>query len=255
MRRYLKLTGPDRSTFGVPPLPGYEPEQALSSADGIDYSSEWVYHGIPSDSQGDLGACVGYAWANWYESMLRKYVGRDVLAAGEQIDGEAIWREGRRTFYPDEPVEAGGMLLEHGFCAALDMEILPPGSELVKLKSNSITAIGYALKRNPLVIAQATHGNWQLPNNENGLIANRRGDVYAGHALMLIGITKQAGVPFVLVQNSWGIDWAWHGIGMMSEPHYQGNTMDAPHFAVLPPGWELHQGWRSYIKRRPETAV
>jgi hypothetical protein len=220
----------------------------------IAYNAEWIYHSVPSDSQGDLGACVGYAWANWMEAMLRKHLGRDVLSPGEQIDGEAIWREGRRRFYPREREEDGGLLLEHGFEAALSMGILPKGSTLVRLRRNDPVALASAIRGNPLVIAQALHEHWNFPRKDNGFILRAKGDRFSGHAIVLSGITKQRGQPFYVITNSWGTTWGWHGLCLLSESHYRLNTLAMPAYAVLPDGWTAHEGWRRWVKMRPETA-
>ena len=228
--------------------------QASDATRPIRYGTEWIYHSVPSDSQGDTSACVGYAWAGWMESMIRKHVGRDALAPGEQIDGEAIWRAGREMFYPRDRVEAGGLLLEHGFEAAVALGILPRGSVLVRCRSNDAVALSLVMRGNPLVIAQALHDGWNFPNAESGFIRRATGDRLAGHAILLSGVTKQRGDPFYYISNSWGTGWGWHGLCMISEPHYRINTLAMPAYAVMPDGWTEHGGWRRWTKLRPETA-
>lgn len=220
----------------------------------VAYNTEWLYHILPSDSQGDLGACVGYAWATWFEAMLRKHVGRGVFSPGEQIDGEAIWRKGRRMFWANEPEEDGGLLLEHGFEAALALGILPPGSKLARCRRIDVAALSQNLMECPLVIAAALHDGWNFPQPESGFIRRMKGDPWQGHAIVLGGLTHQRGEPFYMIPNSWGTGWGWNGIAMLSEPHFRLNNLAMPAYAVLPTGWTGHEGWRRWIKQRPETA-
>jgi len=240
--------------FGLIPDTGNAPlATPVRTASAIAYNAEWIYHSVPSDSQGDLGACVGYAWANWLEAMLRKHLGRDVLRPGEQIDGEAIWREGRRMFFPRERVEDGGLLLEHGFEAAVKLGVLPAGSQLVRVRRNDPGALSQVLRGNPLVIAQALHDGWNFARKDNGFIPRQKGEPWMGHAILMSGITRQRGEPFYYISNSWGTAWAWNGVCLMSEPHYRLNTLAMPAYAVLPDGWIGHDGWKRWVKMRPET--
>lgn len=240
--------------YGLIADPNNPPATLANSHGTIRYGTEWVYHSLPSDSQGDLGACVGYAWANWLECMIRRHIGREALKPGQQIDGEAIWRKGRQMFYPRERIEAGGLLLDHGYEAMLAMGLLPKGSMLVRVNRNDAVALSLVLRGNPLVIAQALHRGWNYPNKESGFIPREKGNPWEGHAVLLTGCTKQRGDPFYLVSNSWGTGWGWQGLCMLSEPHYRINTLAMPAYAVMPDGWTEHDGWRRWTKMRPETA-
>lgn len=224
-----------------------------AKAGPVHYTTEWLYHALPSDSQGDLGACVGYAWACWLEAMIRKHIGRHAIASGWQIDGEAIWRTGREMFYRGERVEDGGLLLEHGHEAMLAMGILPKGSQLMRMRRNDVSALSLVLRGNPLVIAQALHKHWNWPRKESGLISRGKGNSWEGHAICLTGLTKQSLTDYYYICNSWGTDWAWQGICMMSESHYRLNTLAMPAYSLLPDGWTEDLGWTRHLKYRPET--
>lgn len=242
--------------WGVkPPMAGGVPP-AMRSDDGrIKYTSEWIYHSIPVDSQGGTNACVGYTTANWVEAMLRKTYGRDILAPGEQIDGEGIWRRGRQMFWPNETVESGGLWLRQGFQAAIELGILPPGTTITEPSVNNFEHMSRHLETSPVAIAQATHQGWEMPRKDNGFIERKKGDPYQGHAILCVGLTMQAGKPFLVLQNSWGLDWGWHGLGILSESHYQLNALSTFCTAKLPPSWPQWDGWREHVKHRPETAV
>jgi C1A family cysteine protease len=250
-RKYLRKT----TRYGVLPSPEGKPPvlSRLAEAD-VSHTVEWAYHSIPVDSQGGTNACVGYSTANWLEAMLRKHLGRDVLKPTEQIDGELIWRTGREMFFPDEPVEDSGLWLHHGFKAAIALGLLPPGTIVQEVRQNRLDVLSQRLKEAPLVMAQATHQQWNNPKRESGFIKKAKGDVYAGHAVLMVGITQQAGKNFVLLQNSWGLDWGWHGLGLLSEAHYYLNNMAPCCTAKLPEGWQSYDGWRKYVHIRPETA-
>lgn len=239
--------------YGLVADPHNPPATLASEAGPIRYGVEWLYHALPSDSQGDLGACVGYAWATWMEAMIRKHVGRHAIAPGWQIDGEAIWRTGREMFYRGERVEDGGLLLEHGHEAMLAMGILPRGSQLMRMRRNDPTAISLVLRGNPLVIAQALHRGWNFPEKESGFIRRDKGNAWEGHAICLAGVTKQRGEPFYYIANSWGTSWGWNGLCLLSEPHYRLNTLAMPAYSILPDGWSEDRGWTKWLKYRPET--
>jgi hypothetical protein len=242
--------------YGLPPgRAPYMPPAEASESRKIRYSSEWLMHSIPVDSQGDTNACVGYTTANWIEAMLRKTHGRDVLKPGQQIDGEAIWRRGREMFWPKESVESGGLWLWQGFEAAIDMGVLPPATATKEIKSLKFEVLSEEMAKYPLAMAQATHNGWNFPQRESGFIKRMKGDPAAGHAVLMVAMLKQGGKPYAMLQNSWGLDWGWHGCGILSESHWQLNALTVCCTAELPPMWRAWGGWRRFIKDRPETAT
>lgn len=218
-----------------------------SMPDRIQYTTEWIYHSIPATSQGDTNACVGFTVANWIEAMLRKDLGRDILKRNQQIDGVKIWETGRKMFFPNEPVADGGLWLDHGFRAAIAMGLLPDDSIVQEVNLNNFDSISRFLADTPLAMAQATHSQWNHADSDSGFIRKRKGDPYAGHAILMVGMTKQKGVPYAIFQNSWGLDWGWHGLGLLSEAHYLQNTLSNCYTALLHPDWHRSSTWRDYV--------
>lgn len=209
----------------------------------------WFNHCLPATNQNGP-SCVGQAWANWLELMLRCYVGRGVLAPGEQIDGEAIWRRGRELFWGGTLDD--GLYLSHGFHAMLDLGILPPGTELVQV-AQDWRSIGRALLHTPLVQGHVVHEGWLHPDPRNGCLDHAPAPVGngAGHATLCVGRLVKDGQRYRAGQNSWGTSWGWHGLFVLTdEEDAEGRMNDGPYTAVLPDDWTSYPGWRKAVTRQ-----
>lgn len=222
-------------------------ESAGASDDGPPPST-WLPHAVPAENQnGD--SCVGHAWANWIELMLRRHCGRQVLAEGEQIDGDAIWKYGRQRFWHGDL--HGGLYLDQGFWACKELGLLPPGAELVQCLRGWRDQ-GVALEIAPLIVGHAVHDGWWKPDPKSGCLDHA--PVAAGrngyHATCRIGRLIQGDTHFYQGLNSWGSDWGWHGTFLMTESEdAEGRMSDGPYSAALPQGWESWEGWRAAIIR------
>lgn len=206
----------------------------------------WQNWAVPTINQNGP-SCCGQAWANWMEMMVRRYIGMDALKEGEEIDGYAIWKRAREMFYNGSL--AGGLSLNEGFEAMLDMGILPPGSMLVDIAPLT-DAICLALQETPLVQGHIVHSGWYDPNPENGCIdhTGHPGPGDGGHATCLIGHTIQKGRIYFVSQNSWGKDYGMAGYFTMSEDEwFEGYIGQGPCTASMPDGWEKWDGWRKFV--------
>lgn len=194
-------------------------------------------------------SCVGQAWANWMECMLRRYVGKAALAPGEQLDGWAIWKKGREMFWNGSL--DGGLYLAQGFAAAVELGILPCAARLARVSPHAAD-LAAALADTPLVQGHLVHEGWYRPLPLNGCLdhAPAPTDAAGGHATLLAGVLRQRGGLYWPFLNSWGADWGWNGLGLMSTEEWQeGWIGDGPVTAILPRGWETHRGWREHIVR------
>lgn len=183
--------------------------------------------------------------------MLRRYVGRDVLAPGEQLDGDAIWRKGRQLYWADEDGNVSydhGLLLDQGFKAAIELGILPPETR-VKRCIGGWARIADQLTHAPLVQAHNVHRGWFKADPSNGQIDEgyEALDGEGGHATMLVELLEQGGTYYALSQNSWGESYGYGGYYLMSTEHWVEIQLDDPMFASLPSGWEAWDGWRKYV--------
>lgn len=209
--------------------------------------SAWTRHAIPTYSQ-TYPACVGHATANWIEMMLRKHVGRDVFKKGQQIDGDAIWRKGRQMFYPREKVEAGGLLMDHGFRAAIELGILPPDSGVVCVRLD-VGMISRMLRTEPVLQGTAVHRGWETPDPKNGQIPFKLPDPQAGHATVIVGVLEQDGDSYILFQNSWGAQWGMGGFGLMRADQWEQCLLGPVCVCKLPDDWVAWQGWKDFVIR------
>lgn len=221
---------------------------ALRSAGELPEAVGWQDYAVPTINQHGP-SCCGQAWANWMEMMLRRGIGRDALKEGEQLDGYAIWKRGRELFNGGDL--EGGLYLDQGFYAMLDLGIVPPESVLVEIDPD-VLAITARLQLTPMVQGHIVAKGWYDPNPENGgldeSIPPRPGD--GGHATCLMGFTPQDTQPFIVSQNSWGDDYGLHGYFTMSWNYWMRCYLGSgPCSADLPEGWKSWDGWRKYVTR------
>jgi hypothetical protein len=218
--------------------------QASASDDAPLYS--WLDYALPTYNQAGP-SCVGQAWANWLELMLRRYVSRTVLKPGEQLSGEQIWKRGRELYHGGDL--RGGLKIPQGFVALRDLGFIPPDSRLIEIAPDW-SSVGAALYATPLVQGHHVHAGWQTPAPQSGCLdhqpAPTRADGY--HATLRIGRLVQDRTRFYLSQNSWGPSWGWHGCFLMTEAEDQeGRMQDGPYTIALPAGWEAWQGWKGAL--------
>jgi hypothetical protein len=182
------------------------PRQSRPTARGRAMRSRLTARPIPS--------CVGHATANWFEMMLRRHVGRDVLKPGEQLDGDAIWRKARALFYP--PREGGVGWAIDGPRVPGRPRARPPCPRVRGLCAvhMDVGMISRMLRTEPVLQGTAVHAGWQHPSPESGQIPFKMPDPKAGHATCIVGVLEQDGEPYVLFQNSWGANpGAWAATG------------------------------------------
>jgi Papain family cysteine protease len=211
----------------------------------------WYDYSVPTINQ--LGpSCCGQAWANWMEMMLRRYVGKDCLQPGEEIDGRAIWAKGRELFYGG--AQTGGLYLGQGFAAMIALGMIPPKSQLLDVDP-SIDAMAAQLQKTPMVQGHVVCEGWYHPNPENGCLdhSTRPGPGDGGHATCLMGLSVKNNTVFWVAQNSWGTDYGWKGYFLMTDSMWKtGYLGEGPCTAALPDGWEQFDGWKQYVTRNAQ---
>lgn len=227
---------------GIKPSPCRRP--ATLGATPVQPYSAWAKVAIPTYSQ-RYDDCDGHATANWVEMMLRRHVGRSVFADGEQINGEAIWRHARKMFFPNEPVEGGGLYLEHGFLAAIDMGILPPDSGVTTVHLD-IGMVSRMLRTEPVLQGNAVHNGWSRAKS-NGQIPLDLPNPKAGHATVIVGVLKQGDHYYVMFQNSWGATWGYGGFGLLRDDQWEQCLLGPVAVCKLPDNWTEWKGWMDYV--------
>lgn len=249
-----------RTPFHIQPLSQWtgclarrDRSKRLASAAQVDPAAlterSWFAHVLPAINQHGP-SCCGQAWANCVEAILRGYLGAKIIPTGYQLDGYAIWKRGREKFYGNLD---GGLYLEQGFAAALDLGILPPGTKLLAFPDTP-RAVSDRLRVTPLVQGHRVHTGWESPDPENGCIDHqppqRRNE--GGHATLRIGLLCRYNLVFYPFLNSWG-DWGWKGCGMMTSGHSEETALDNDVYAPgLPDDWQAYDGWKRYLTRTPQ---
>jgi hypothetical protein len=232
-------------------VPSRGPRQLCNFHAPIVRAFEWYDFAVPTYNQ-EYPSCVGHATANWIELMLRRFVGKDVLAAGEQVDGDAIWRRGREMFW--NGTLDGGLLMDQGFAAAIDLGILPAKSQVLKVAAN-LGVVSQQLAKTPVLQGTAVHRGWSDPDPESGEISFDLPNPNAGHATCIVALVDQKGGNQIgsAFQNSWGKDWGRFGYGILREDQWLQCLLDDPVTCLLPDGWTSFDGWRRFVIQRPET--
>ena len=233
-----------RIPAAYPPLPasGLMPDAAPSAID-------WTRLCVPADDQREEPSCVGRAWAGWMEAMLRRYLGPKTIPHRMQLDARAIWIRGRDLFWGGD--RNGGLHLDEGAKAAIDIGVLPAGTRLVRI-DQSWGAAGEALAFTPLVQAHELGPGWHRPQRENGCIDHSLppdGGRHGYHATLLAERTVTREGKFLALQNSWGSAWGFYGFGVMSASLWETSLIPSGLWsAILPPDWQrTHTRWKRHL--------
>lgn len=201
-----------------------------------------------ADDQGREPSCVGRAWAGWMEAMLCRYAGEGTFKySHRQIDASSIWRKGREMFHGG--ALSGGLHLHEGGQAAIALGILPPGTELVQL-TGGWNAVGEALALTPVIQAHGVGAGWYRPDKVSGCIDHTAASDpgrYGYHATLLCE-RLQDDHRWLMLQNSWGASWGYHGFGILREDVWRESLIPSGLWtARLPDDWLNHRGWEAFL--------
>jgi cathepsin B len=89
------------------------------------------------------------------------------------------------------------------------------GSAIVRTKAKAIYPVPYAimqtelLANGPYEVAFTVYEDFM--NYVSGVYRHLSGSVLGGHAVMVIGWGVEGGLPYWLIQNSWGTGWGIQG--------------------------------------------
>jgi hypothetical protein len=167
---------------------------------GADVS--WLPRCRVGDDQGESSACVLFSFASWSE-----------IVHGHEIpDTACIWLW-RQTLQGLGRV-GGGMSFQEGFEAAKGAGWLPGCRGLQSV--GNLTA----LPVQPVLAGYSVTGAFDQPNLAGCLDHSANGAARGSHAVVIVAHGQlhdvEAG-PWVYIENSWGREWGWKGIGVMAE--------------------------------------
>ena len=212
---------------------------------------KWFTATIPTNSQEQTPACESYSTSNVIEMLARYYGADDAIPVGYQIDPTPLFTYARHKVAPTEDINADGLPLGASLQCAVEMGILPPSTEVIKIGMD-IGEIHAQLLTAPLVMGVMVTQQWSNPNPANGYINNNglsdTGE--GGHAIALMGVRSQMHtddygkdiqVWYLNFQNSWVIDdktqWGWNGYGMISQANFNFNALDNPRSVKITDAW------------------
>jgi len=207
--------------------------------------STWFGYMLPTFNQkGD--SCVGHAWANWIEAMVRRYIHPRAIPEGEQIDGRAIWKEGRRLFWGNKL--NGGLHISQGFEAAVSLGWIPEGSDLVRI-AQDWNSVNRALLDAPLVQGHFITPGWFDVSTESGCINHEASRKHkGGHATLLCATLEQDDdqgelTKWRVLLNSWGSGRGRYGYFTLKEEYWLETAIDdGPYMAEI----EEIEAWTSW---------
>lgn len=167
---------------------------------GADVS--WLRRCRVGDDQGQDGACVMFAFANWAEIMR----GVDISDKETLLQYQRTLKRVGRT--------SGGLTPQEGFVGAKEAGWLPDAKGIRPVRDFA------AMHEQPLL------GSYRVTPafdsvNKAGCLNHRASDKSRGlHFMCTVAygeITGVKGGPYVYVENSWGEEWGYKGFGLMME--------------------------------------
>jgi hypothetical protein len=225
----------------------------------------WYRYCLPALNQKGP-SCVGQAWANWLECMVRRYVpvNRQKSLVGEflgtytsrwQIDGDRLWKQARKLFYSGDMTD--GLALDEGAKALLRLGWIPGYADLVEVDPDW-ESIGVSLANTPLVQAHQVHQGWFEVDPHSGCINHlpnpQKTDGY--HATLMIGRAMQREIQFRVSMNSWGFEWGNKGYFVMTDREDQDGAVGCPlTFSISPSKFATWEGWALGLRRADEESV
>lgn len=233
--------------FGLIPDNSYE--LALLSPVGLAgdrlFNTKRHYNLLPSHSQGSLPSCAGHAFSNLIEDMIITTHGKSVFARGQQIDGDAIWRYGIKSFQNNNKLS--GLTLNQAFLSTIGLGIIPPFAEF-RVLPRDLSRCVEVLDNTSVVIGHWVTDNWDWASRKTGYIKTSKVEKRYGHAVLLYGVANQNNEPYPMFLNSWGQNWGFKSVGMMSLGLWQASICSAPGYIEIDPKiWKNWRGWEKFI--------
>lgn len=169
--------------------------------DGPDIS--WLPKCRVGDDQRREGACAIFAMANWSEVMHSHSISDNECL---ELYASTLKKLSRRT--------TSGLTFAEAFAAARDAGWLPGSRAMARVRDLS------RLAEQPIVAGYDITGAWDYVSSQGCLDHDAKTPSRGYHAVLIVAHGALQGVvggPWVFIENSWGTDWGWNGIGVMSE--------------------------------------
>ena len=184
--------------------------EAAPAVAGPDIS--WSRRCRLGDNQGSNGACAIFALASWAEIMHGNAISDKVCL---KVYAEALADYGRAA--------GDGLTFEEAFEAASAAGWLPGAQRIDMVLDEK------RLTEQPLLAGYEVTPGWKATNFAGCLDHAASAKVLGYHAVCIVArgqLNGIAGGPYVYVENSWGRDWGWNGIGVMSDAFHQNSIRE-----------------------------
>ena len=236
----------------LPSTRGHDPRMCRALGVASAPCGVWMPLARPTINQNGP-SCAGHAVANAVELLILHGIGAGTLGASDQLDGDACWRKGRELYYDGDP--GGGLTLEQAGYAAIEMDLLPAGTLLVRV-GPTWAEIAAQLPYSPLVVGHVlTAGHDPDRVAANGCIDHTGQPVPGtGHARCIIGAIVQSDADktrrYLVDENSWGPQYGFKGYTIEEDWHHARDLIGGPIGFSLPPNWSSWRGWEQWVRGR-----
>jgi cathepsin B len=196
------------------------------SPDSFDARTQWPNLILPVRDQGNCGSCWAFAVAETVGDRVGIAAGKSngVYSPQDLIscDFNNYGCDGGYVDYSWDYVLQNGLALEACIPYTSGDGSEPPcpskctnGSAIVRTKAKSVYPVRYAIMQTEL----QTNGPYEVAfdvyedfmDYVSGVYQHLSGDLLGGHAVKVIGWGTDGGLPYWLVQNSWGTSWGIQG--------------------------------------------
>ena len=179
----------------------------LRSGDAV----SWLPRCRVGDDQGKIGACAMFSMASWVEIMYERSISDQEVV---DVYEDELRRLGQQT---------DGLFFPQAFEGAKAAGWLPNHKRIVQVSNLK------RLSEAPILGGYVVTPAWSETNGA-GCFPESAGTENQGyHAVVIVAhgaINGVQGGPWVYIENSWGLEWGWNGIGLMSESQHCAMCME-----------------------------
>lgn len=205
--------------------------------------SNWFDEVIPTKAQVDP-SCVGRSTAQLLMALIRRQFGSDAIPKGYKLDGDFLWKSRRKRMYKGDM--SGGLQLNEGVDEAVHLGWIAGveyGMASIPLEFDYLDRM---LRVTPLLLGFAISPGWYEASEETGQIGfSGLPNPNEGHAVLGVDTTRMSGAEFLVIANSWGMNWGRHGYGTLTMGQAKQQALSSAIALYLPQG--IGEAWRDHL--------
>lgn len=215
-------------------------DQPVFSSSG---KTNWFDEIVPTDPQVDP-SCVGRSTAQMLMAIIRRQFGNDAIPKGYKLDGDFLWRQRRMKHYNGNL--NGGLQLNEGILEAVDQGWIAGVRYGIAAIPMEYGYIDKMLRVTPLLFGFAITPGWYEPNRSTGQISFRGlPNPNDGHAVIGVDANKHDISEYLVIANSWGLDWGRYGYGTLTMDQVKQQAISDAIGLYLPDG--IGEAWRDHL--------